>query len=164
MGGSKSKPKQEQQQQQPSGPDPMIAFMAMQQQQQAAQAAAAQKAQEEALKQSQITAGTQAQQQGEAAAKNALSGMNVGQQAQDQATVAAQQKASTPIGGATTTPADAGFPHLGVGQQLARHENGRERLPALDFSHVVLAVGLAGPWLGAVAYESTFSRAQSAVA
>jgi predicted NUDIX family NTP pyrophosphohydrolase len=35
--------------------------------------------------------------------------MNVGQQAQDQATVAAQQKTSTPMGGATSSPtADVG--------------------------------------------------------
>ena len=102
MGGSRSQP---QSKPEPPRVDPMIAFMAMQQQQQSAQAAAAQKAQEEALKQSQIAAGTQAQQQGESAARSALTGMNVGQQAQDQATLAAQQKTSAPTGGASSTAA-----------------------------------------------------------
>ena len=88
----------------------MIAFMAMQQQQQAAQAAAEaekqRKAKIEAQNEQSRQAGMQAQQQGETAARSALSGMNVGQQTQDQATMAAQQNASAPIGGGTpaTTP------------------------------------------------------------
>jgi hypothetical protein len=113
MGGSRSQPKQEKSEPQPPIIDPMIAFLAAQKQQQAkadaAKAELEKKKQIETQNEQARQSGMQAQQQGETAARSALSGMNVGQQAQDQATMAAQQKTSAPIGGATPSPvADAG--------------------------------------------------------
>jgi hypothetical protein len=77
----------------------MAPYMAMLQSQQAMQAqqdsAAAEmqrQAQINAQNEQARQAGMVAMQQGEAAARNALGGMNVGQQAQDQTSMAAQQK------------------------------------------------------------------------
>jgi hypothetical protein len=115
MGGSKSTPKQQ------NAPvsakakvapsvDTMAPYMAMLQSQQAIQArqdaAAAelqQQAQINAQNEQARQAGMVAMQQGEAAARSALGGMNVGQQMQDQASMAAQQKA-----GAMATGTDVG--------------------------------------------------------
>lgn len=91
-GGGGSKPKKQTQ----TGPDPTMAFLAQMQSQQAAQAAAAQQAQEEALRQSQITAGTQRQQQGEQAARQELATMGSMQSIRDaNALLAAQQAQAT---------------------------------------------------------------------
>jgi hypothetical protein len=93
-GGGGSKPKKQTQ----TGPDPMMAFLAQMQSQQAAQAAAAQKAQEEALKQSQITAGTQRQQQSEQAARQELATMGSMQSIRDANALLAAQQAQTTAG------------------------------------------------------------------
>jgi hypothetical protein len=93
MGGSKgsSAPKPK-----PTGPDPMMGFLAQMQSQQAAQAAAAEKAQQEALRQSQITAGTQRQQQAEQAAQQQLATAGSMQSIRDaNALLAAQQAQAT---------------------------------------------------------------------
>lgn len=92
-GGKKgSKPKK----QTSTGQDQTMAFLAQMQSQQAAQAAAAQQAQEEALRQSQITAGTQRQQQGEQAARQELATMGSMQSIRDaNALLAAQQAQAT---------------------------------------------------------------------
>ena len=91
-GGGGSKPKKQTQ----TGPDPMMSFLSQMQSQQAAQAAAAQQAQEEALKQSQMTVGTQRQQQGEQAARQELATMGSMQSIRDaNALLAAQQAQAT---------------------------------------------------------------------
>lgn len=102
MGGSRSStPKQPKSKTEASPMDVALPFMAMMQQQQSmqsqqasAEAEAQRQAQLQAQIQAQQQAGMQAQQAGEAAAQNALSGMNVGQQAQDQSAIAGQQKAA----------------------------------------------------------------------
>ena len=76
--------------------DPTLDFLAQMQAQQAAQAAAAEKAQQEALKQSQMTVGTQRQQQAEQAARQELATAGSMQSIRDaNALLAAQQAQAT---------------------------------------------------------------------
>jgi hypothetical protein len=93
-GGGGSKPKKQTQ----TGPDPMIAFLADMQTQQAKQAKAAERTQQEALKQSQITAGTQQQQQSEQAARQELATMGSMQSIRDANALLASQQAQATAG------------------------------------------------------------------
>jgi hypothetical protein len=78
--------------------DPTMEFLSQMQAQQAAQAAAAKKAQEEALKQSQMTVGTQRQQQAEQAARQELATMGSMQSIRDANALLASQQAQATAG------------------------------------------------------------------